>query len=222
LVFLLKTNSYLIFSIVSKIDTILVMFESNGTLHDLVGPARGRLLHALRAGPDEGVHLRELARGAGLSLSSVQRELERLTLLGVLDRRSVGNRVLLKLKRRDAFAKLLLAASVALELRGHIFEGMPKDRDAEKLLVDLCAHMPPDATLWCEYGAREFLAGVAVMLSGHTGYDRDVYLALAESLQAGSSVPWQYEHWYQKYHPDFARLLAMIDRERRTHVRSEA
>lgn len=197
------------------------MLEPNGTLRDLTGPARGRLLHALRAGPDEGVHLRELARGAGLSLSSVQRELERLTSLGVLDRRNVGNRVLLKLKRRDVFAKLLLAASVALELRGHTFAGMPTDRDAEKLLVDLCAHMPPDATLWCEYGDREFLSGVAVMLSGHTGYDRAAYLVLAESLQSGACTLEQYEAWYQKYRPDFARLLAMVDRERRTHARTD-
>ena len=198
------------------------MLESTATLHDLVGPARGRLLHALRAGPDEGVHVRELARGAGLSLSSVQRELGRLTALGVLHRRSEGNRVLLKLKRHDAFVKLLLAASVALELRGHRFNGMPAERDAEKLLVDLCAHMPPDATLWRDFGDAEFLAGLAVMMAGHTGFERGAYLALAESLQSGVSAAEQYEHWYQKYQPDFARLLSMIDRERRTHVRAEA
>jgi DNA-binding transcriptional ArsR family regulator len=198
------------------------MFDSGSTMHDLVGPARGRLLHALRAGPDEGVHVRELARGAGLSLSSVQRELGRLTSLGVLDRRRVGNRVLLKLKRRDAFAKLLLAAAVALELRGHSFAGMPTDRGAEELLVNLCAHMPPDATLWREYGNPQFLAGLAVTLAGHTGYDRATYLTLAETLQAGASTLEQHEAWYQKYRPDFSRLLAMVDRERRTHARAEA
>ena len=197
------------------------MLHSNAKLHDLVGPARGRLLHALRAGPDEGVHVRELARGAGLSLSSVQRELARLTALGVLQRRSAGNRVLLKLNRSDAFAKLLLAATVALELRGHRFEGMPADRDAEKLLVDLCAHMLPDETLWRDFGDAELLAGLAVMLAGHGGYQRETYLALAESLQSGASAAELYERWYQKYQPDLARLLAMIDRERRAHARSE-
>lgn len=191
-------------------------------MHDLIGPARGRLLHALRAGPDEGVHVRALARGAGLSLSSVQHELKRLTSLGVLDRRSVGNRVLLKLKRRDAFARLLLAASVALELRGHTFSGMPTDRDAEKLLVDLCAYMPPDPTLWREYGDTQFLAGLAVLLAGHTGYGREAYLTLAESLQAGASTLEQYEAWYRKYRPNIARLLAMVDRERRIHARTDA
>jgi len=47
-------------------------------LRELIGPARGRLIEALRSGPESGVHLRELSRGAGLSLSSLQRELERL------------------------------------------------------------------------------------------------------------------------------------------------
>ena len=196
------------------------MYQPNANFHDLVGHARGRLLHALRAGPDAGLHVRELARGAGLSLSSVQREVGRLTSLGVLERRTKGNRVLLKLKRGDAFAKLLLAATVALALRGCHFTGMPSDRDAETLLVELCAYMPPDATLWREFGEANFLAGVAVMLAGHSGYDRTAYLALAESLQSGASAPDRYDAWYQKYRPDFARLLAMIDRERRTHART--
>jgi hypothetical protein len=148
--------------------------------------------------------------------------LERLTSLGVLDRRSVGNRVLLTLKRRNPFVKLLIAASTALELRGHTFAGMPTNRDAEKLLVDLCAHMPPEATLWREYGDTKFLAGVAVMLAGHAGYDRAAYLTLAESLQSGASTLEQYEVWYRKYRPDLSHLLAMVDRERRTHTRAEA
>lgn len=197
------------------------MNKSATPLHDLTGPARGRLLHALRAGPDVGTHVRELARGTGLSLSSVQRELERLTTLGVVQRRNAGNRVLLRLKRGGAFAKLLLAATVALELRGNQFNGMPSNRDAEKALVDLCAHMPPDVTLWRDLGSAEFLAGIAVMLAGHLGYERRAYLALAESLHDGAGKVESYSVWHKKYKPDFARLLTMIDRERRTHARTE-
>ncbi len=178
-------------------------------------------MHALRSAPDEGVHLRELARAADLSLSSVQRELARLTSLGVLQRRHAGNRVLLRLNRRDAFTRLLLAAALALGLRGRFFSDMPVDREAELLLAGLCAHIPPDALLWREYGNVEFLAGLAVMLAGHTGYDRAAYLALAESLHRGASTPEQYDAWYQKYRPDFARLLSLVDRERRTHARSD-
>jgi hypothetical protein len=193
------------------------MPNSDATLHDLAGSARARLLHALRAAPDEGAHLRELARGAGLSLSSLQRELARLQSL----RRSSGNRVLLKLNRRDAFAKLLLAAVTALELRGCTFAGMPAERGTEVLLARLCAHMPPDPTLWRVHGDARFLAGLAVLLAGHAGYDRISYLALAESLQPGASTLEQYEAWYQEYRPDFARLLALVDHERRTHARTD-
>jgi DNA-binding IclR family transcriptional regulator len=62
-------------------------------LHELIGPARGRLIEALRSAPESGVHLRELSRGAGLSLSSLQRELERLLASGLLSRRTRANRV---------------------------------------------------------------------------------------------------------------------------------
>lgn len=189
--------------------------------HACTGPAQERLLHALRVGPDAGLHVRELARGAGVSLSSVQREIVRLTALGVLDRQAHGNRVMLRLKRGDPFARLLLAAMVASALRGWRFERMPADRDGEKRLVDLCAHMLPDAMLWRAFGDAEFLAGVAVMLAGHSGFERMAYLALAESLCAGSSDANHYERWYQKHRPDFARLLSMIDRERRTHARTD-
>lgn len=187
--------------------------------HVLVGPARGRLLEALRSGPDSGVHLRELSRGAGLSLSSLQRELDRLFSLGVLSRTSKANRVLHGLRRRDPFVKLLMAAATALALRGAWFKGMPSDRDTEKVFVELCAHFPPDAELWRQFGDPEFLAGAAVMLAGHSGFDRAAYLALAETLYPGSSKLEQYEKWHQAHRPNFPRLFSMIDRERRAHAR---
>ena len=188
--------------------------------HALVGPARGRLLQALRSGPDSGVHLRELARGAGLSLSSVQKELDRLSSLGVLSRTSKANRVFHGLKRQDPFVRLLLAAATALELRGARFEGMPADRDTEKAFVGFCAHFPPDAGLWRQFGDLEFLAGVAVMLAGHSGFERPAYLALAETLHPGSSTLERYEQWHRAHRPDFPRLFSMVDRERRAHARA--
>lgn len=195
------------------------MDQTAHPLHLLVGPARGRLLDALRAGPDPGVHLRELARGADLSLSSLQKELDRLTSLGVLRRTSKGNRVLHGLRRGDPFVKLLLAAATALELRTARFGAMPADRDAEEAFVRFCAHFPPDPELWRQYGNPEFLAGVAVMLAGHSGFDRAAYLALADALCAGSSSVERYGEWHLKHRPDFPRLFSMIDRERRTHAR---
>jgi DNA-binding transcriptional ArsR family regulator len=189
-------------------------------LHVLVGPARGRLLDALRSGPDAGVHLRELARGAGLSLSSVQTELDRLYSLGVLSRTLKGNRVFHGLRREAPFARLLLAAATALELGATEFKAMPSDRGAEEVFVKFCANLPPDPALWRQFGDPEFLGGVAVMLAGHSGYDRASYLALAETLHPGASSVEQYGKWHRTYRPDFPRLFSMIDRERRTHARA--
>lgn len=183
-------------------------------------PARTRVLRALRASPDIGLHVRELARGAGLSLSSVQREITQLDALGVLVRHAAGNRVYVQLKHRDPLARLLLSADVAMSLRGRRFDGMPANRDSEQLLIELCAHMPPDASLWREYGDAEFLAGLAVLLAGHGGFERAAYLALAESLHAGASEVTAQRAWLKQHRPHLARLFSMIDRERRTHART--
>ena len=188
---------------------------------ELIGPARGRLFEALRSGPESGVHLRELSRGAGLSLSSLQRELDRMFSSGLLRRTTQANRVVFGLKREEPFVKLLLAAAAALELRGVRLKGMPSDRDAERTFVDLCAHFPPDVELWGRLGDAEFLAGVAVLLAGHSGFERAAYLALAESLSPGASAPDRHAAWHRTHRPNLPRLFSMIDRERRTHARAE-
>jgi hypothetical protein len=189
--------------------------------HELTGAARGRLLEALRSAPDAGVHVRELARGTGLSLSSLQKELSRLNAMGVLSRTSQANRVLHGLKHRDPFVRLLMAAKMALDHRDVRFKGMPANRDTEKAFVDLCAHFPPDAGLWRQFGDPDFLAGAAVMLAGHSGYDRAAWLALAEALCPGSSNPERHGQWHRTHRPDYSRLFSMIDRQRRTHARVE-
>jgi hypothetical protein len=197
------------------------MAPTTHPLHELIGPARGRLIEALRSSSESGVHLRELSRGAGLSLSSLQRELERLLASGLLSRRTQANRVVFDLKRDEPSVKLLLAAAAALELREARLTGMPSGRVAEKTFVDLCAHFPPDAELWKGLGDAEFLAGVAIMLAGHSGFDRAAYLALAESLSPGASTPDRHEVWHRVHRPNLPRLFSMIDRERRTHARAE-
>jgi len=106
-------------------------------------------------------------------------------------------------------------------LRGVRLKGMPSDRDAERTFVDLCAHFPPDAELWGRLGDAEFLAGVAVLLAGHSGFERAAYLALAESLSPGASAPDRHAAWHRTHRPNLPRLFSMIDRERRTHARAE-
>src|SRR5439155_22185633 len=93
------------------------MARTTHPLRELIGPARGRLIEALRSGPESGVHLRELSRGAGLSLSSPQRELESLLASGLLSRRTQANRVVSDLRRAQPLGKLLLATAGALDLR---------------------------------------------------------------------------------------------------------
>lgn len=195
--------------------------SSQRLLEQLTGRAGGRLLDALRGAPDSGLHVRELARGAGLSLSSLQRELERFSDLGVLKSRTRGNRVTHCLRRRDPFVRLLLAAATALELRGRRFKAMPTDRAAERALVQLCAHLPPEPALWSEFGDPEFLAGVAVALAGHWGFHRRAYLALAEALSAEASTSSRHEAWTHTHRPELARFFSAVDRERRTHARVE-
>lgn len=192
----------------------------NPRAEEWASPARSRVLRALRASPDNGLHVRELARAAGLSLSSVQREIAQLEALGVLARHEAGNRVYVQLEARDPLARLLLSADVALALRGRCFETMPANRDDEQLLVELCAYMPPDARLWRAYGEASFLAGMAVLLAGHAGFERAAYLALAESLSQSASTIEAQSAWHDKHRPHLARLFSMIDRERRTHART--
>ena len=186
-----------------------------------MGPARQRLVQALCAAPDSGVHLRELARAAGLSLASVQRELERLDSLGVLQRTTEANRVLLALDHGSAPARLLTAMQAALDLQPVHFTTIPGDRLTEEAMVAMCAHMPPDPALWRPHGEPGFLAGLATMLAGHSGFERPAYLALAESLSAGASSVERHAAWCETHRPEFARLMAMIDRKRRTHARAQ-
>jgi DNA-binding transcriptional ArsR family regulator len=183
----------------------------------LAGPARGRLIQVLRAAPRAGMHMRELSRVANLSLSSLQRELERLSSLGLLNRTESGKQVLYSLRREDPFVRLLLAAEVVRTLKGVHFEQMPAERQRERSLVELCAYVPPDAGLWRNFGDPVFLAGVAVILAGHAGFDRAGYLALAQSLSAGATRLEQHEAWHARNRPNLPRLFSMIDRERRTH-----
>lgn len=199
----------------------MLAYRLGRPLNDLTGTARGRVLEALHSGPEAGVSLRELARGAGLSLSSLQREISTLSSLGFLNKKAKGNRVLHRLKREEPFVKLLWATVTALGLRGVQLNGMPADRNEELALVRFCAHLPPDADLWRRFGDPRFLAGLAVTLAGHSGFDRPAYLALAESLAPGSGTVERHEAWFRAHRPDFARLLSMIDRERRTYARSE-
>ena len=59
----------------------------------LFGASRAAILAALLLRPEEGLHVRELARLTGISPGTLHRELRALTELGLLVRREVGRQV---------------------------------------------------------------------------------------------------------------------------------
>lgn len=190
------------------------------SLGDLAGPARAALLATLRAAPPAGMSVREISRAAGLGLSSTTRELERLDRIGAIDARADRNRLRYRLRRSTPLVRALLHAMAALEVSGKKVDGSLSDRSKEEALVAMCAYFPPEPELWRTSGDPEFLSGVAVMLAGHSGFDRRTYLALGDSLVTGASTVEGHELWYRRYKPNMPRLLAAIDRARHTHARA--
>jgi DNA-binding transcriptional ArsR family regulator len=196
------------------------MRPASQALDELFGPACARLLDALVSAPAAGAHVRELGRAAGLSLSSLQRELSRLTTLGIVQPSRRGNRLLYALRRAEPLVALLTGVVTMLKCRGRRFDAMPVDRGAEDAFVRSCAHLPPDPALWRSLGDAEFLAGVAVLLAGHGGFDRASYLGLAESLAPGAGRFERHEAWHARHRPRLARFLSKVDRERQRHARA--
>ena len=68
-------------------------------LSQLFSRTRGEMLRLLFGSPDKEVHLRELARGAGLTPAAVQRELARLGEAGLVLSRRDGNRLYFRANR---------------------------------------------------------------------------------------------------------------------------
>jgi uncharacterized protein len=66
----------------------------------LFGRTRGHILALLYGKPDQSYYMREIARHAGTSVGNVQRELETLTEIGLIDRSTVGNMVFFQANRK--------------------------------------------------------------------------------------------------------------------------
>ena len=95
------------------------------------------------------------------------------------------------------------AAASADELR--VF-----DRDYESSLLDLCASGNTDSALWRAHGTAFFMAGLATLLAGCDGFDRQRYLRLAESLHVGVTTPEVFGLWLEKTPLRPARFLPML------------
>lgn len=71
-------------------------------------------------------------------------------------------------------------------------------RDYEDRLLDLAASANLDPDSWRAHGPGFFMGGLAVMLAGSRGFDRERYLRLAEALHPGVSTPEVFGLWLKK------------------------
>lgn len=85
------------------------------------------------------------------------------------------------------------------------------NRDYEEKLLQLCASRTLDFARWAELGPRFFMAGLAVMLASHSGFDRSGLLSLAEQLHPGASEPEVFAHWLKRSPLRPSRFLPMLD-----------
>jgi DNA-binding phage protein len=85
------------------------------------------------------------------------------------------------------------------------------NRDYEEKLLQLCASRTLDAGRWAERGPRFFMAGLAVMLAGHRGFDRRALLDLAEQLHPGATEPEVFARWLKQSPLRPSRFLPMLD-----------
>ena len=88
------------------------------------------------------------------------------------------------------------------------------EREYEEGLLDLCASGNADAELWKACGPGFFMGGLAVLLAGVRGFDRERYLRLAEDLHPGVSTPEVLDLWLQRSPLRPARFLPMVKKRR--------
>lgn len=89
------------------------------------------------------------------------------------------------------------------------------DREREEALLELCASGNTDPELWRARGSGFFMGGLAVMLAGVQGFDRERYLRLAEALHPGVSTPEVFALWLEQSPLRPARFLPMARKRRR-------
>ena len=95
-------------------------------------------------------------------------------------------------------------------------EHMPNvfGRDYEDALLDLCASGNADPNAWRATGPAFFMGGLAVLLAGARGFERERYLRLAEALHPGVSTPEVFATWLKQSPAKAARFLPMVRRRK--------
>jgi hypothetical protein len=82
-------------------------------------------------------------------------------------------------------------------------------RELEMKLLDLAASGNTDSDTWRQHGPAFFMGGLAVMLAGSRGFDREKYLRLADELHPGISTPEVFDRWLQQTPLRASRFLPM-------------
>ena len=106
----------------------------------------------------------------------------------------------------------LVAVPAAMPGGGHMPE--PFGREYESSLLDLCASGSTDRDLWRAHGPGFFMGGLAVLLAGVRGFDRERYLRLGEDLHPGVSTPEVLDLWLRQSPLRPARFLPMVKKRR--------
>jgi hypothetical protein len=88
-------------------------------------------------------------------------------------------------------------------------------REDEDRLLDLCASGNLDPTVWRAHGPSFFMGGLAVLLAGARGFERERYLKLAEALHPGVSTPEVFGMWLKQSPLRASRFLPMARRRKR-------
>lgn len=96
---------------------------------------------------------------------------------------------------------------------GHLPLSLSREDEARLLRLACATNIDVDA--WLNAGPRFFVAGVAVMLAGEPGCDRQRFLALAEQLHPGASLPEVFSLWLERSPLRPSRFLPMLAMEGR-------
>jgi hypothetical protein len=139
------------------------------------------------------------------------------------EKAGVRPETLSRLKRRgDCDLTTLTALAEAVDLRLALVPrskmSTPKSfgREEEEKLLMLCASRSLDLGKWREAGSGFFMAGVAVMLAGVRGVDRQALLALSEALYPGMSAADTFRVWLKKSPLRPSRFLPMLEQRIQT------
>lgn len=116
----------------------------------------------------------------------------------------------------EALARAAGCSLVAVPAARAAGEHVPDvfDREYEESLLELCASGNMDPKAWRASGPAFFMGGLAVLLAGARGFERERHIALAEALHPGISTPEAFALWLKRSPVEAARFLPMARRRK--------